>query len=146
MTELAPTRSSLRYCYRQAHYADVAGPRSWQPADVAAWLTALCLQRDGRGDAMRRAEEILAPPHPIGLHGLPVRERGTLCLAIWEAHCVLEWEVASIAAAFGVKQAEAAWAVAFIAAELRAGIGKDCREGMADVRRTVRAAVSHVGY
>jgi hypothetical protein len=142
MSDRLLIRSSLRDCYgRGASDADLARPRSWERSAVARWLLALCLRRDGRTDAVQRAEEILCRSNPVGTSRLPMRERATLCLAIWEAYVAFDWDETRIADAFELSDDDVAAAIGFVAAEVRAGVGPDCRQGMADVRRTVRDAL-----
>lgn len=139
--EIIRLRPELSSLYAHSHRADVAAPEAWWPNDVARWLFALCLQRDGLSNAVDVVAEIYAAPWRIDALHLPMRRRTALCLAMWAAHCVLDWDATAIARAFYVGSDEAAAALAFVAASLRAGVGKECRTGMAEVHAAVRNAV-----
>jgi len=133
--------SALATLYRREHYADLAGPPDWSGHTIARWLVGLCLRRDGRSDALVAAETLVPQ-----LREASLRERAALSLAMWEAYQgPLDWPADIIAVCFSKPIEDVQASIAFVAAELRGGIGQDCRQGMADVRAVVRQAIAARG-
>lgn len=119
---------------RREHYLDVSGPRDWSDSEVARWVLALCFRRDGRTDAVVRANEIIPRRNTLDPTGdLQPRERGALAsamYAMWSSE--LKWPVVRIARVFNV---QATWAYDVITAtasdvadhaEFRAGLSDIC--------------------
>ena len=100
---------------------------------MARWLLALALRRDGRTDAVIRADEILPVKGPAaGMAELAPRERGAFAVAMYAGwSSVLKWPLPRIASAFGV---EAEWARDVVAATA-ADVAEQWpfREGVTDV-------------
>lgn len=150
IAQLRP-RAGLLYNFRHAQAA--SAPDDWtQPRSVARWLFGVTLKRDGRTDGEQRAREIipasgrtqLVKDGSLGLHDLvTVRERASLSMAMWEAWSgPLQWDEARIAEGFGMAREDIEPTLAFVAAEIRVGITKECRAGITDVRAIVRQALA----
>ena len=127
---------------RRTHYLAENGPREWMSdVEVARWLMALCLKRDGRADCIARADAII-PRDPQGEPsvGLDEREGVALAVAMYVAGSgSLEWSVARIADAFGVDRERAAEAMDVMASAVLAA--PPLRDGVHDVSLQAHAAV-----
>lgn len=150
-------RLAVGEMFRPEHDAKLRAPASWHVRDVARWLLALNFHRDGRADARIAADAIIpcaqavqrsvpdgeVRPAVTDLGRMTPRERAAFALAMWESYSgPLCWSWDEIARAFAVDADEVASSMGHVAAELRAGVGKDCRRGMTEVRATVVVALA----
>src|SRR5689334_10990914 len=90
---------------RREHYLGTAGPRDGSGREMARWLLALALRRDGRTDAVARADEILPEKgDSLGMHELLPRERAAFAVAMYVGwSSALKWTSHKIVTAFGVE-------------------------------------------
>jgi len=136
--------------FRRTHYGLVAGPRDLTDREIARWVLAVCLHRDGCADAVVAADFIL-PGERAGsaaIFGTPLvdtealrpSEQAALTVAVWMAmgdH--IKWRAPRIAAAFCLPVHTVFRIIDEFAAEIRAGrVSKDFRAGLTDVSMAIR--------
>lgn len=132
---------------RRERYLDVSGPRNWMDGEVARWLLALCLRRDGRVDAVLRADEILTEPRlAVSMADLHARERGAFASAMYVAWSRFSWPIHRIGYAFGCSQ-DFNWVSEVIAATASdIAASSPFRDGLTDICLAVREAkLEHEG-
>lgn len=139
-------RGVAKHLQRRAHYLAENGPRKWTDAEIARWLLALCLRRDGRTDATERADEILPRPNKfIASDDLMPRERGAFACAMYLAYSgALAWPVVRVARVFNVQPTWAMEVLAATASDAAVG-GAPFRAGLADLSLIVTNAVMERG-
>lgn len=139
--------------FRRNHYTMSAGPRDMTDREIARWVLAVCLHRDGRADAVTAADFIIPSERQCSasMFGTPLidpsalrpDEQAALTVAVWQAfgdH--MKWRAPRIAAAFCLHVQTVFKITEQFADEIRAGrVSKDFRAGLTDVSMAVRAGL-----
>lgn len=125
--------------FRREHYLPLAGPRDFTDREIAAWIFALCLHRDGRIDAAVAADIVVAVGvAPLNPATLPVRTRGALACAVYiAASGAMLWPLPRLAGAFRMQIRDVFDAVQGVAAAIAAAKSADFLEGLGDVSLAV---------
>lgn len=129
--------------FHREHYLHEIGPRDWTDREIARWVLALCLRRDGRSDAVLEADALLPAPgdtrwsataKPLNVSTLTPRTRMSLTLALYFAHSgELCWTPPRIASAFRMLAVDVLGALQDVAATLSGPCSEDFLAGVNDV-------------
>jgi hypothetical protein len=126
--------------FRREHYLPLAGPRDFTDREIAVWIFALCLHRDGRSDA-QAAYDITLNVGVATLNPATLQPRMRIALAVALYLCAtggLGWPLPRLVGAFRMNFREASDAVEAVAITLASGAPDHFLEGLNDVSLAVR--------